>query len=141
MLFQQIYEKAVCPLSGYTDLAVQVLANPTGKEWREFLTTGTGMDPLLTRNDGESNADWAARAEASRTERRARFGAILATLYGRQAYGPLDFTTAEAALATIEHDDLPDEIVSWLMEIPISIHDQRIEAMQKKLRQPSTAPS
>jgi hypothetical protein len=137
MLFAQIFEKAECPLPGYEGLAVQVLANPTGKEWREFLTGGTGADPLLTRADGEIDADWAARVDASRTARRAQFGAILSTLYGKQAYGPLDFTTTEAALATVEHDDLPDEIVLWLLEVPITVHDQRIEAMQKKLRQPS----
>jgi hypothetical protein len=140
MLFQQIFEKVECPLSGYDGLAVQVLANPTGKEWREFLTTGTGVDPFLERDDGETAEAWLARLDASRIERRARFGAVLATLYGHQAYGPLDFTTAEAALATVEHDDIPDELVSWLMEIPSAIHDRRIEAMQKKYRQPSTAP-
>lgn len=118
MLFQPIFETAACPLPGY-DLQIVVLANPTNKVWNDFLAGNTSTD------DG-----------------RQQLGRALVALYGGKAYGAeLDFSTPETALASIQHDDIPDEIVSWLLQLPITVRNQRVAAMEKKLQQPSTAPS
>lgn len=138
MLFQPIYQTRACDLPGYGDLAVVVLANPTNKQWANFLDGGLDASHLLERADNETNEAWEQRRATNRAERREQLGQGLVALYGGKTFGPLDFSTPQAAIATIEHDDLPDEIVQWLMELPITVRRERIEAMQKKLRRPLT---
>jgi hypothetical protein len=138
MLFTAIYEAATCPLPGYDDLTVQVLVNPTNKQWSYFLDGGLEASALLEQREGESATDWTQRQQENRTYRREKLGQALCEIFNRRAYGDLDFSTPAAALTTVEHEDMPDEIVMWLMELPITVRNARIEAMQKKLRSPST---
>lgn len=91
-----------CGHPNYPELAVSVLANPTGALFEQLLSGST--------QDGEQGAV---------------LGAALADAYDRMRYEVyglvLDFTTAEAALATIKSPDLPDDLAQWLRNVPIEL--------------------
>ncbi len=86
---------------GYADVALQIRVNPTSAELSR-LALGATTD-----------------------EDRPLLGAALMAAYAGgkvEAYGvSLDFSTVDAALATIDNDALPDDLRYWLRNAPVDV--------------------
>lgn len=79
-----------------------------------------------------------AEVDAARARARLAYGAMLAQVYhGRRysAYGlDFDFSTAEAAAATMEREDLPEDAKEWLRGLPDLALDAYREHIRKNCR-------
>jgi hypothetical protein len=109
---------------GGTDYApgdVQILAyNRTISE--------VGTDEERTQAQGRIDA-----IETARTERRAKLGRALHALYGTTRADVWDFTSPETALTTIERDDVPEEVIEWLLLLPGTVKQHRQALLVKEL--------
>ena len=89
-----------------------------------------------------------AAAEAEQQRLRLVYGALLARAYAHtrfDAYGfTFDFSTAEAALATVESKELPLDLRRWFRLAPAGAVEAELEEMMdgglKKSFQPRTTP-
>ena len=142
MAFQRIYVTEPCPLDGYDDLSVRVLANATDREWRTWAEGDLGApgcpdcaklnEPKTPRGKQSAplGADpWPRRYCESCTKRRQQFGQSIVLFYGPRLLDR-DVSTVDAALALFDDDDaLPSEIVIWLQLLPSQIRDRRTKAL------------
>lgn len=153
-----LWDTAKFPADTYAGLALRVRLNPSGVVWEDFRRGGFHADEreqaVLDRLDdllagpGLSDQDRARNQQRhhdlTRTiaERCARMSAALVALFGETEpiaidteYGPvmLDFSTLEAAMATVEDDRLPDEITYWLVQLPNAIIERRREYIRTNL--------
>jgi hypothetical protein len=154
-MIPRIHVDEICPLEGYEQLSVRVLANATDAEWRSWCDGNLGMPgceacaklnvPAVPRGKHKTEAA-PAPASAPRycpacTQARAQFGQALVTLYGPTLLGE-DVSTPEAALALFDRDDaLPSEIVIWLQLAPGTVRSRRTETLLGNLTRSSTSPS
>lgn len=106
----RLHESAHPPLPGYEHVELQVLLNPTKATWH----------------------DW-SEANLSTADGRTAYGRALHAFYGTSETAGLDFSTPEAALATIERDDVPDELVWWLLSLPDHIVERRRTLIREQL--------
>jgi hypothetical protein len=115
-----VYLDEPCPLDGYGDLTVRVLANATWTEWRRWLEGGLGDPGCAACEMGPPRVycdDCTARRQA--------FGQSIVLFYGPRLLDH-DLTTPEQALALFDDDDaLPSEIVTWLLLAPRLIRERR----------------
>jgi hypothetical protein len=100
---------------GYDDLGLKIQVNPTNDE----LLFLAGPIP---EDAGE----------------RTRFGAALARSYDHakiEAYGvTFDFSTPEAALATLDNGQIPDDLQYWLRNAPVEVVIREREHITKNYR-------
>lgn len=108
-----IYDEATPPDElgeQYADLRLRVLLNPSKAQWQAFL------DALQTTADP------------------AAVGRALHTFYGTTpAEDGWDFSSPQAAQATLDQDDMPDEVAYWLLQLPFEITRRRRELLAKTL--------
>jgi hypothetical protein len=140
-----IYVEETCPLEGYEELSVHVLANSTVRQfegWRSGHLGGTDCPqcaklsaPKVVR--GRRAKAPAANPQASSstvycpacTAARAAFGQAVVAFYGPTLLGH-DVSTPDAALALFDSDDLlPSEIVIWLQLVPGAVRNRRQETL------------
>lgn len=114
---------------GYADLSFQIRVNPTNAE---LMTLVRGSVPETADNE-DAKAREKAKAQA-----RATFGKALMQAYAGakvEAYGVLfDFSTPDAALATMELDGIPDDLAHWLRNAPVDVVLAEREAITKNYR-------
>jgi hypothetical protein len=115
-------------LDTYPDLkGLRVRLNPTQAELNA-LADGPTFEP------SEDETETANRREDARRA----FGAALVQAYAGgkvEAYGVvLDFSTADAALATLENDALPGDLIWALRNAPIDLPIGERLAISKKLQ-------
>lgn len=100
---------------GYAELCFQLRVNPTNAEL--ITLAGPYKEP----------------------EERAKFGAALVQAYAGaivEGYGrTFDFSTAEAAIATLEAPDLPDDLQTWLRNAPADVALREREYITKNYRE------
>lgn len=100
---------------GYAELRFQLRVNPTNAEL--ITLAGPYQEP----------------------DARAKFGAALVQAYAGakvEAYDrTFDFSTAEAALATIEAVDLPDDLQAWLRNAPCDVAIREREYITKNYQE------
>lgn len=134
IMFPRLYDNQSCPLDGYEALTFRVLLNPTGAEKTDWFHGHLGIDDCAAcaaLGDGVYCADCALARE--------RMGRAAVSIYGKSQVAGFDFTTPDAALATLAQEDIPDELLSWLFLLPGTLWSARSDDLKKKLRSPSTA--
>lgn len=137
----------------YSELVVELLANPTGKQLAElsrplFADQTELLDTLESEQQrldaemtDEQRADVARGIQATRERQADRLAAAEALSYSYrrkryEAYGyAFDFTNAAAAAATLDDPALPDDLRFWLRNAPIEVSNAVTEGIGKKLRQ------
>jgi hypothetical protein len=130
------------------DWAVDVLLNPSRATLRDWRDGGTdyaegqqqviGYNRIIIENTSDDAERAAAQQrideiEAERVERRAKLGRALHAFYGTTPAGRWDFSSPEAALATIERDDIPEEVITWVLLLPHAVSQRRQDLIVKKL--------
>ncbi len=158
MKLSPIYDTARPPVPEYADFALRVLLNPARAVLEDFdrggfspseqerallATLRTLIDDTATSAaDRKTYRQRAGEIEADIAERTGRMGRALQSLYGTtvpftleigDTHIPIDFTTPEHALATVENRDLPDELAYWLAQLPHGLTTHRREFMQANL--------
>ena len=156
MAIQPIYVDEPCPLEGYDDLRVRVLANASDAQWRDWVSGNMGVpgcpdcaalrQPTVQRgrrragNAPTPEPDPRAFCPACLAARE-RFGRAICRFYGPALLGEHDVSTPEAALALLDSDDvLPSEIVIWLQLVPSAVRDRRTEQLLGNLISSATTP-
>jgi hypothetical protein len=126
----------------YESLVFRVLTNPSSAIWNDWNAGYTGRPGGCPecRAVRESTGDPTAHCPACQ-EARERLGRALHAFYGQSAVSDLDFSTPEAALATYERQDLPDDLIFWLSMLPLSIVDKRRGDLLKNLGLSSSSES
>ena len=152
MPIPRVYTEEPCPLDGYEDLAVRVLANATDAEWRCWATADLGAvgcaacqqlnAPIKRGRRPAAPAEPGPRRYCPDcAARRARYGESVALFYGPVLLGE-DVSTPAAALALFDRDDaLPSEIVIWLQLLPGVVRERRTSDLLGNLTRSSTTPS
>ncbi len=152
MPIPRIYADEACPLEDYESFGIRVLQNSTDAEWRDWLLGNLGTpdcaacaalrQPRATRGKRGKPAEGpnpAAYCPACQ-EARERFGRA-----GHAFFGPgtpdLDFSSPHAALVTLERDDLPSELLMWLMLLPGAVRGRRAEQLAGNLTRSLMSPS
>jgi hypothetical protein len=153
MPIPRIYADETCPLEDYESFKLRVLQNSTDAEWRDWLQGGLGTpdcpdcaalrQPPVARGKRSKQPTQAPNPAAycpTCTEARVRFGRA-----GHAFFGPgtpdLDFSGPEAALATLERDDLPSELLMWLTLLPGVVRSRRAEQVAGNLTRSLMSPS
>jgi len=148
----RVYVEEVCPLDGYADLRVRVLANATDGKWRAWATSTLGTPdcescqkltapPRRGKRAALTPEPAARRYCPACTAARQQYGQSIALFYGPSLLGE-DVSTPEAALTLFDRDDaLPSEIVIWLQLLPSAIRNARVESLMGNLTRSSTTPS
>lgn len=112
MSFPSRFRKAVCP--GYPEAEFRLFANPNGALY----------DALLM-------------GDTSTPESTAKLGAALQEAFGAdkvEAYGVVfDFSTPEAAIATIQAEGTPIDLRAWLRNAPIDVVSYERDEARSKL--------
>jgi hypothetical protein len=72
---------------------------------------------------------------------RARYSEALARFYQGGAGTDLDLSSPSALLATLSRDDVPSELLFWLLMLPQSVQERRYAELEKNYRSSSTTPS
>lgn len=116
MRFPRNYRDIKVDIAGY-DLTFNVLSNPTNRE----------LDGFLNARSYESEED------AAREAVRQQFGELLVVFFGKSQVESFDFSHTEAAIATIESDDLPYDIKFWLKQAPLVAVRQMQDDIRKNL--------
>ncbi len=132
--FPSLYENVTCPLDGYDAITVRVLVNPTGSVKNDWVFGHLG--DLSCPECGMGTDAYASDPRAycpTCTQARQRFGRAFSAAYGETRSAGLEFSTPEAALATLDSDALPDEFVSWLLHYCTALWQDRREQIKKKL--------
>ena len=142
--FPRIYENVTCPLDGYEAITMRVLVNPTGATINDWLYGHLGVPfcpdcDTVNTDDGPLAGPKAYCAACSQA--RGRFGRALSAAYAESRVPGLDFSTLEAALATLDGDDVPDDFVGWLLSFAPALWKERKESIKKKLPGFSTSGS
>ena len=129
-----------------------MLQNPTSALFDDYLNGGLGTEEerrriaaaeaVLSQPPAKGNrAEIAAKATlhelAPVMARRARYARAFSAFYGRSTVPGFDFATPEAALATLESQDLVDELLFWLLELPMAIVADRRASIRKNSRRSS----
>ncbi len=129
MPIPRIYKEQTCDLEGYEELSVRLLMNPTGRELRDWQEASLGTPDCkecqaLREGTGADSAVYCPSCTAER-ERKGRAAVVLfgPTLLERPC------TTVAEALAILDSEDYPAEIIWWLFVLP----DKAISARQKEL--------
>ena len=154
MPIPRIYVQEPCPLDGYEELSVRVLANSTDAEWRAWAGAHIGIPgceackklsaPPVRRGRRNKTAP-APAADGPRycqacTAARQAYGQSIVTFYGPELCGH-DVSTPAAALSLFDADDLlPSEIVIWLQLVPSTVRERRQESLLGNLISSSTTP-
>lgn len=153
MPIPRVYIEETCPLEGYAEVRVRVLANASDAEWRTWCAGNLGAPgcpdcaklntpptPRGKRAAQPAPASVPAYCPAC-TQARAQFGQAIVGLYGPTLLGE-DVATPEAALALFDRDDaLPSEIVIWLQLLPGAVRDRRTGALLGNLISSATTPT
>lgn len=156
------YETVPYPLGG--EMSATVLANPTRAEKRAYLEGRALLEFDLDQHQHQADAaladvdrqladlpdDDPTRAQWEDTrrrwidvrdalpqlrERRAAFMAVLPVIFARCQIEGLDFRTPDAAFQSLQpRDDLPDELIWWLAEVPVAVWEDREERARSKPR-------
>jgi hypothetical protein len=135
----RVYVTEPCPLDGYDSLTVRVLANPTSSEWGTYgvANLGTpGCKACVKRRSPEGAPVYCPKC----AHERAVFGQSMSLFYGPELLGA-DVSTPEAAIAAFENDDLPDELLIWLLLLPHKVWTERHEAIAKNVFTSSSSAS
>jgi hypothetical protein len=149
MEFPRLYDDMTCPLPGYEGYTLRVLINPSGQEKIDWITGNLGtvgcekcaqLQPAGRGKQADREPAKKRYCEACQAARE-RFGRGIVAVYGTSKAAGLDFSTTEAALATFENLDMPDELLSWLYMAPSALWEQRQEALKKSVFSSSTAPT
>lgn len=127
MPIPRIYEAQACPLPGYDGFSVRLLVNPTYRQlddWR-LGTLGTPDCPECAAARETTPGAYCPDCTAAR-ERKGRGAAALfgPTLLDRPC------STPDEALAVIDDDDLPAELVTWLLRLPVAVVNARLEELR-----------
>lgn len=123
--FPKLYENHSCPLDGYEAITVRVLVNPTRALKDDWYAGNLGDPTCPTCQPG-------VYCDVHR-ESRERFGRALTALFSETNAAGLDFSTSQAALATLDSGTLPDEFVAWLYRFPAVVWARRVDTIEKKL--------
>lgn len=126
MAFPAIYkDDEKCPLEGYDGYAFRVLVNPSGDQ----------LDDLRLGHLGGSDcSDCTEQTRCPRcAEARMRYGRAMVAFFGQSKVKDFDFSTPEAALASLEQPGLPDEFLYWLLHLPEALFKSRRAELKKKL--------
>src|SRR5687768_11248664 len=106
--FPRIYEDCACPLPGYEGYSFRVLANPTGAEKNDWSMGHLGAAECAdcarigtSRGKSKAVAPRQAFCQACQ-EARDRMGRASVAIFGSSRVAGFDFSTPEAALATLE---------------------------------------
>jgi len=143
-MINPIYVNEPCPLEGYEDLSVRVLANSTDRAWQQWCMGNLGSpqcaecaalrQPKVVRgrqkagNKPQAEPNPHAYCPACQAARDA-YGQAIVLFYGPDLLGH-DVSTPEAALNLFDRDDaLPSEIVIWLQLIPSAVRQKRQESL------------
>jgi hypothetical protein len=118
-----LYADEKPPLDGYDGYVFRVLQNPSQLVWQEFNDGG------LARPAANASKDDLVRAEVARQQ----MGRALSAFYGPSKVSGMNFATPEAALATMDDPDLPDELAYWLLTLPMAIVQRRRGLIEKNL--------
>lgn len=109
---------------GYGDLVFTMVVNLSVAD---FTLLVVGYD-TISETDGEAE-------QAKKRDQRLRYGAALSRAFSGRAYPyGLDFTTPEAALATLERQDLPLDLRFWLNNAPAEAAEVYLEGLRKNFR-------
>ncbi len=133
LMFPRLYDNATCPLPGYEAFTFRVLLNPTGAEKEDWAFGNLGnpicQECQALRTESKDQAVYCGGCMEART----RFGRALLALFGESQVKGFDFSSAAAALASLEQDDVPDELMAWIYLLPQSLWYARSEDLKKKL--------
>jgi hypothetical protein len=154
MNIPRVYVTEPCPLEGYDTLSVRVLANPTSSEWRTYGVATLGTPdceecaklnvPKVVRGRRASVPTAPPPSPVAYcpkcAEERAVFGQSMSLFYGPSLLGA-DVSAPEAAIAAFENDDLPDELLIWLLLLPHKVWTERHEAITKNVFTSSSSAS
>lgn len=155
MPIPRIYINEPCPLEGYEDLTVRVLANSTDAEWRQWSLGNLGVPgceqcaklraPKVAR--GKRRAENApapapdpnAFCPSCQAARQA-YGQSIVTFYGPTLLEH-DVSSPDRALDLFDRDDaLPAELVIWLQIVPSRVRERRQEQLLGNWTSSSTTP-
>jgi len=140
-MINPVYVNEPCPLEGYENLSVRVLANSTDRAWQTWCAGNLGQPgcakcaslnaPKVPRGR-KVVQDFAPNPHAycpACQAARDAYGLSIVLFYGPELLGH-DVSTPEAALNLFDRDDaLPSEIVIWLQLIPSAVRQKRQESL------------
>jgi hypothetical protein len=155
MPIRPIYVDEPCPLDGYDDLSVKVLANASDAEWRQWAaarleTPGCPKcnalrQPKVVR--GRRKAAALPVTDAPRAfcpdcaAARQRYGEVFVRFYGPELLGH-DVSTPGAVLTLLDDDTaLPSEIVIWLQVAPNVVRERREAVLLGNYLSSATTPT
>lgn len=144
----RVYVDEPCPLPGYEGaVTARILSNPTRREIDDYEAgrnlTLTDLDDIereaaaaLQQTDlpDDVRANWQNLRDVvlpAARERWQRFGRALHAFYRECRINGLDFSTPEAALASITSQDYPEEVLYWLRELPGALVEDRRDLIKK----------
>lgn len=143
MAFPAIYADETPPIDGYEGFVFRVLVNPTGATKDDWAFGNLGDDnceacaklngPARGRpREGDEAAPARKRCERCTTARD-RFGRAAIAIYGSSHVDGFDWSTTDAALASLSNPELPDELLMWLYMLPASLWSKRADELKKRL--------
>lgn len=136
MPLPRIYNEEACPLEGYGDLKIRLLVNPSGRELLDWQQGSLGMPGCETCTEENGARHYCDDCAAAR-ERKGRAAAAL--------FGPVLFDrpcqTTDQALAILDDDDIPSELFIWLLLLPDSVVNARIDRIYPNSNGSLTTPS
>jgi hypothetical protein len=137
-MFKAIYKAEACPLEGYEDVTIEVLQNASNADMNRWLegNLGTPGCDACQALRADAGADPKARC-ATCAAARATFGAALVRFFRTPVGVPLAVSTPAAALATLDDEDLPTDLLTWLLLLPNAVRTRRLDELQKNLRSSS----
>ena len=156
MPIPRIYAPEVCPLEGYADHSIAVLQNSTDADMAAWNAGNLGVPdcpacaklsvPKVVRGRRAKTPTPISHPPSPMVycprcaKTRATYGPALVTFFGANTLD-LDFSTPEVALATLDRDDIPAEIVMWLMLLPGTVRARRFGDLEKNLLSSLTTPT
>lgn len=147
-MIPRIYRDEACPLEGYEGVSVRVLQNASDADMKLWHAGNLGQPSCADCAAARTEAQEAAAAQAqgdvyclSCAAARATFGEALARFYEGGQGTELDFTSPEAALASLDSRELPTELAYWLLMLPAAVRERRYAELEKNYRSSSTTPS
>ena len=119
---------------GYPDLSFQIQVNPTTTE----LAALARMGYVAQTAPADATAEERKAIEAQNAKARTEYGAALVKAYAGAtvgAYGAVfDFSTAEAAIVTLENETMPDDLRYWLKSAPADVAIMERDLITKNYR-------
>lgn len=143
MPFPRIHVTETCPLEGYEGYTLRILANPTPankNDWAfgDLPREGCEDCARLGTLRGKPKATQAQPHYCAEcTAKQQRLARACVAILGETRAGGLDFSTEEAAIATLAQPAMPDDLLAWIYMVPAAVWERRSNDLKKKLTSPS----